>query len=133
MAESSMLSSGMPHSFCSVLPSKCSYADVANVERHSYAELEVTFLEPDEGGRSQQPWLDDQRYRPHIRVPPDETMLGVEFVDGPDGPAPVGTPVFATVRFTYEPAVDYSALKVGALIEVVEGNRLVARGRVSRR
>ena len=99
----------------------------------AYAELEITFLRPEEGGRTQQPCLDDQQYRPHLRVPPDDLMLGVEFVDGPDGPAPVAVPVFATVRFLYEPDVDYSALKVGARIEVVEGNRVVARGRVSRR
>ena len=102
-------------------------------EHYPYAELEITFLRPEEGGRMQPPLLDDQRYRPHLRVPPDDAMLGVEFVDGPDGPAPVGVPIFATVRFLYEPAVDYSALKVGALIEVVEGPRVVARGRVSRR
>ena len=60
-------------------------------------------------------------------------MLGVEFMDGPEGPAPMGVPVFATVRFLYAPSVDYSALRVGAEIEVVEGNRVVARGRVSRR
>ena len=100
---------------------------------YPYAELEITFLRPEEGGRTPPPLLDDQGYRPHLRVPPDETMLGVEFVDGPDGPAPIAVPIDATVRFMYEPAVDYSALKVGALIEVVEGTRVVARGRVSRR
>ena len=108
-------------------------ADVANVEKHyPYAELEIRFLTTEEGGRTQPPCLDDQGYRPHLRVPPDNAMLGVEFVDGPEGPAPVSVPVFTTVRFLYE-GVDYSALKVGALIEVVEGSRVVARGRVSRR
>ena len=102
-------------------------------KRHAYAEVEITFLDPGEGGRVQLPCLDDQQYRPHIRVPPESTMLGVEFVDGPEGPAPAGVPVFATVRFLYEPAVDYSALEVGARIELVEGNCVVARGRVSRR
>ena len=102
-------------------------------EHDPYAELEITFLRLEEGGRTQPPLLNDQRYRPHLRVPPDDTMLGVEFVDGPDGPTPVDVPIFATVRFLYYSAVDYSALKVGALIEVVEGSRVVASGRVSRR
>ena len=102
-------------------------------EHYSYAELEITFIRPEEGGRTQSPLLDDQRYRPHLRVPPDDAMLGVEFVDGPDGPAPVAVPIFATVRLLYEPVVDYSALGVGAVVEVVEGSRVVARGRVSRR
>jgi hypothetical protein len=94
---------------------------VANLEKHyPYAELEITFLTPEEGGRNKPPWLDDQRYRPHLR-------------DGPDGPAPASVPVCTTVRFLYEPAVDYSALKVGAAIEVLEGSRVVARGRVLRR
>src|SRR5688572_10845981 len=104
------------------------------VEQHyTYAELEITVLRPEEGGRMHPPMLDDQGYRPHVCVPPDDAMLGVEFVDGPDGPAPLAVPTCVTVRFLYEPAVDHSALEVGAPIEVVEGSRVVARGRVSRR
>jgi len=102
-------------------------------QQYPYAELQVTFLTPEEGGRTQPPWLDDQRYRPHLRVPPDDMMLGVEFVDGPDGPTPVGIPVYTTVRFVYEPEISYSALQLGAEIEVLEGGRIVGRGRVVRR
>jgi len=102
-------------------------------EKHPYAELEVTFFAPEDGGRAQPPWLDDQRYRPHLRVPPDDTMLGVEFVDGPEGPAPIGTPVCVTVRFVYEHEISYSALQVGAEIQVLEGAHIVGHGRVIRR
>jgi hypothetical protein len=102
-------------------------------EHPLYAELEIAFLRPEEGGRAQAPLLDNQKYRPHLRVSPDNTMLGVEFVDGPDGPTPSGVLIHATVRFLYVPGVDYSALKVGAPIEVVEGTSVVARGRVTRR
>ena len=96
-----------------------------------YAELQVVFLTPEEGGRKQPPWLDDQQYRPHLRVPPGTEMLGVEFVDGPEGPAPVGVSVSATVRFVYEPQISYAALQVGAEIEVLEGAHVVARGKVT--
>lgn len=89
---------------------------MTKMEKNPYAELEVTFLTPEEGGRTQPPWLNDQKYRPHLRVPPDNSTLGVEFVDGPDGPAPVAVPIFATVPFLYEPDVDYSALEGGARI-----------------
>lgn len=100
---------------------------------YSYAEIEVIFYPPDEGGREKPPWLDDQKYRPHLRVPPNNNMLGVEFVDGPDGPAPFGKLICATVKFLYEPDVSYSELQEGVEIEVVEGAKVVGRGQVTRR
>ncbi len=99
----------------------------------SHAELELTFLRPEEGGRSTPVYLNVPGYRPHLRVPPDGEFLGVEFVTGPEGPAPPGEPIAATVRFLYENRVDYSPLVVGTAVEVMEGNRVVARGRVTGR
>jgi len=99
----------------------------------SYAEVAITFVPLEEGGRRFAPCLREPGYRPHLRVPPSDELLGVEFVDGPDGPAPVGIPISGTVRFLYEPAVSYVPLEVGAEIEVVEGPKVVARGRVTRR
>lgn len=96
-------------------------------------ELEVEFLPPSLGGRTHPPLLNNQRYRPHLRVPPDDSMLGVEFIEGPDGPAPVGTPVLASVQLVYEPQVSYAALKEGCGVEILEGAHLVGRGRVVRR
>ena len=93
----------------------------------SHVDLVVTFLAPDQGGRTQP--LEINGYRPHLRVPPDNTMLGVEFL-GPVGFAPVGNPISATVRLIYHPAVSYSALQPGSDIEVLEGARVVGRGRV---
>ncbi len=69
---------------------------------------------------------------PHLRVPPDETLLGVAFVDGPADPVPMGIDLSAMVRLVY-PAVSYAALLPGASIEVVEGGRVVARGQVTQR
>jgi hypothetical protein len=92
-----------------------------------HVELEITFLTPDQGGRDSP--LSLNGYRPHLRVPPDEMMLGVEFI-GPDGAVPVGTPVSALAKPVYAPAVSYSALQPGAGIEVLEGSRVVGLGYV---
>ena len=93
----------------------------------SCVDLVVTFLTPDQGGRTRP--LQINGYRPHLRVPPDETMLGVEFL-GPDGIPPVGTPISALAKLVYEPAVSYSALQPGASIEILEGAHIVGRGHV---
>ena len=96
-------------------------------------EAEVTFLAPEQGGRSLGPLLDNQHYRPHLRVPSDPSMLGVEFVAGPEGQAPFGTPVLATIRFVYEPDVSYAALRLGCRFEILEGARIVGYGTVVQR
>ena len=96
-------------------------------------ELEVTFLQPELGGRTVPPQIGVHLDRPHLRVPPYDEMLGVEFVEGPQSPAPVGSPLLATVRLLYEPAVSYAALQPGAQIEILEGAHVVGRGRVVRR
>jgi hypothetical protein len=44
--------------------------------------------------------------------------------------APFGIPISATVKLVYDPAVSYSALQPGASIEILEGARIVGRGRV---
>ena len=92
-------------------------------DRH--VELEITFLTPDQGGRALPLAL--HGYRPHLRVSPDNTMLGVEFVGSNDF-APVGTPISALAKLVYAPTVSYSALQPGASIEVLEGSRVVGHG-----
>jgi hypothetical protein len=95
-------------------------------------ELELEFLRPAQGGRKQPPQMNDQQYRPHLRVPPSSEMLGVEFVRGPESPMPIGVPIRATARFLYEPQVSYAALQSAVAIEVLEGPKVVARGKVIR-
>lgn len=92
-----------------------------------HVELEVVFLTPTQGGRNQV--LTINGYRPHLRVPPDDTLLGVEFVE-PDGDVPVGVPVSATAKLVYTQTVSYAALQPGASIEIVEGPRVVGHGQV---
>lgn len=97
-----------------------------------YAEVWVEFLATTAGGRSKPVWLDDQGYRPHIRVG-DGDHLGVQFVDGPDHPLHPGESSFATIRFVYAPAVNYGALVQGAHFEILEGGTVVGRGHVVKR
>ena len=96
-------------------------------------ELKVMFLAPDQGGRSLGPFLNNQRYRPHLRVSSDPSMLGVEFVAGPESQAPFDVLVPATARLVYEPDISYSALQTGCRFEILEGARVVGHGLVVHR
>jgi hypothetical protein len=92
-----------------------------------HVKLEVTFLTPDQGGRDSPFALNG--FRPHLRVPPDDNMLGVEFV-GSDTVVPVGNPVSVLAKLVYAPAVSYAVLHPGAWIEVLDGSRVVGHGHV---
>ena len=94
-------------------------------------EIEVRFLNAEEGGRQLPPNLKVGTYRPHFRLSPDRTRLGVEFVDGPSLIQP-NVPFTATVRPLYAPSVDYTTLAVGTHFEVVEGPSVVGHGIVIR-
>ena len=102
-----------------------------------FAEVLVEFVPTDNGGRRTPICLSTDgpaHYRPHFRIiGGDGEYLGVEFVDGPDDPVPPGGSTYATVRFVYEPEINYDGLVVGAQFEVMEGSRVVATGRVTRR
>lgn len=102
------------------------------MSEYHYAEVFVTFLPTEAGGRNGSVNLDDHGYRPHFRVAPDGEYLGVEFVDGPDEVRP-GDQTYATVRFLYAPAVSYDALTVGTTFEILEGPHIIAHGTVTRR
>jgi translation elongation factor EF-Tu-like GTPase len=101
-----------------------------------YAEVLIELLPTERGGRRTSITLstDASHYRPHFRaIDGDGTMLGVEFVDGPDEPVLPGQTTYATVRFVYEPEVCYDALLVGARFEILEGSRVIGTGRITRR
>lgn len=101
------------------------------------AEVEVEFLPPEKGGRRIPVCLSpdcETHYRPHLRVCGGSgEYLGIEFIDGPNGPVEPCVVTRATVRFVYEPDVCYDALVVGSRFEVMEGPRVVATGKVIRR
>ncbi|PHS11527.1 MAG: hypothetical protein COA78_09530 [Blastopirellula sp.] len=107
-------------------------------------EAIATFLPHDEGGRStlltfkSEPW-----YRPHIVIQDsairtaevdengmnNENYLGVEFIDGPEH-LQFGHRDQYQLRLFYSPAVDYSAVIVGAEFTIREGARIVGFGTV---
>jgi translation elongation factor EF-Tu-like GTPase len=94
-------------------------------------EVEIAFLSEAEGGRRRPPELTvPTTYRPHLSVR-DGQLLGVTFLRAPVRPEPQ-TLFVATVGLVY-PEVDYSSLVVGTEFTVVEGARVVARGRVVHR
>lgn len=102
-----------------------------------FAEVLIAFLSAESGGRRTAVCLSADgpaSYRPHLRViDGDGEMLGVEFVDGPDSPVAPGESAYATVRFVYQPEVNYDVLTVGARFEVLEGGHVVGTGHVTRR
>ena len=99
-----------------------------------FAEVIVEFLPTCEGGRSSPVFLGKGAlpgYMPHFVVHGgDNEYLGVQFVDGPDELVSPGGSATATVRFMYEPRVNYCSLIKGAAFDIREGGRTVGSGRV---
>lgn len=104
----------------------------------------ITFLTPQEGGRSQNAY-DSSHYRPHIVIgDPNqrvavvdgtgvatEKYLGVQFT-GDNRVLPAGSDHQVTLRLIYFPEVDYSAVISGATFTIREGGAIVGFGRVIR-
>jgi hypothetical protein len=82
-----------------------------------------------EGGR-RAPFTEG--YRAHFVVPPDGEYLGVTAIHCPGRVAP-GDEAMVEFDLAYHPRVDYSGLQVGTQIEMREGPRAVATGRIERR
>lgn len=103
-------------------------------------EAEVTFFKTEEGGRAAPLRLESATpyYMPHLVVgdpkerSPRGRPLGVAFRRAPLTLKPGDT---ATVRMDlmYHPEVDYRELAPGATFAVMEGARVVGRGRVEKR
>lgn len=103
--------------------------------------VEVTFLLPEEGGRSRPPSL-LSGYGPHLVVQiPDvrqaavvgnvltEAYLGVYFMPQP-GETIAGQPLWCILALVYHPGVDYSTLQNGATFTIREGPHVVGFGTV---
>jgi hypothetical protein len=87
-------------------------------------ELRVTFLAAAEGGRSSLASLREGGYSPHLR-PDVGPLLGIRFLRGRAGSFTANVPALVAVELLYESTVDYSAMKSGAPIAVVEGAKVV--------
>jgi hypothetical protein len=101
-----------------------------------YLLLRIIPIPHDQGGRKL-PFIarpgNDTAYRPHVRIGPSGEYLGIAVVDGPEVVSP-GVECDITVALVYRDAgVDYAPLQPGVEVEVVEGARVIARGRVVRR
>lgn len=105
----------------------------------------ITFLSPEEGGRSQ-PAFNFPNYRPHVVVGDpaqrkavfaedgrtvDENYLGVNFM-GSGTVMTLGHECEVELELVYFPHVDYSELKRGATFTIREGAKVVGYGEVQR-
>ena len=106
---------------------------------------EVTFLSPEEGGRTQATDLSSGSYRPHLVVQHPDVRparpaavaggqltgdyLGVCFLQGPAEYA-TGRPLRCLLALMYHPQVDYTALQTGATFTLREGPHVVGFGTV---
>ena len=90
-------------------------------------EIDVDFLPTAEGGRRNAIVL--RGYCPELRAKTGE-RLSVEFLEPSDEAIEPGDGTSAIVRFTYFPGVNYDAFGEGATFEIVEGGKVVGRGRV---
>lgn len=96
------------------------------------AEVELSFLVADRGGRVAPVMLRELQYRPHLQVGGGE-FLGVACSGGPSDPVKPGQAAQCQVAFVYAPAVNYDKLQKGVVYSVMEGSKCVATGRVIRR
>lgn len=93
------------------------------------AEVVVEFFPKEAGGRQGPPWLNGYRYSPHFRVTNSSEFLGIEFVSGPDQ-VEFNVQYHAIARFLYEPNVSYEALIEGTEFEILEGPKVVGKGKI---
>jgi hypothetical protein len=110
-------------------------------------ECAVTFLTPEEGGRSKplpSGGLSGDRYRPHVVIGDPtqrhaiivegkgvEEYIGVAFSVGPEAPK-AGIEMVVLLTAMYFPHPMYDKLKAGVTFTVREGARVVAFGNVRR-
>lgn len=102
-----------------------------------YAKVWIELLPEDEGGRTTPLDLSTEWpvfYCPRLRVRGGSgALLDVEFVAGPPDPVHPGGGAHATVRLPEAPHAAYAEFVPGAEFDVIEGVRLVGRGRVTSR
>ena len=102
-----------------------------------YVKIWIELLPVDEGGRRTPLDLSSEwpvAYRPQFRVRGGQgRLLDVEFVAGPTEPIHPGAGGHATIRLPPDNGVSHSELVTGAEFDVIEGSRLIGRGRVTSR
>jgi hypothetical protein len=96
-------------------------------------ECLITFLLPEEGGRSFPPqYLSGNQYRPHLVIrEPNEEYIGVAFNEGPAEPE-AGQELSVVLTLIYFPNSTYGELRPGTDFTVREGAKIVGHGTVRR-
>ena len=99
-----------------------------------YVKVWIELLPVDEGGRRTPLDLSSEwpvAYCPQFRVRGGNgRLLDVEFVAGPSEPIHPGAGANATIRLPLGNAASHAELVTGAEFDVLEGPRLIGRGRV---
>ena len=103
-----------------------------------YLKVWIELLPVDEGGRRTPLDLSSEwpvAYKPRFRVRGGNgRLLDVEFVAGPSDPVqPGGAGAHATIRLPANNGASHGELVAGAEFDVLEGPRLIGRGRVMSR
>src|SRR5215207_8193316 len=102
-----------------------------------YVKIWIDLLPVDEGGRRTPLDLSSEwpvAYRPQLRVRGGQgRLLEVEFVAGPSEPIHPGCGANATIRLPIGNGATHSELITGAEFDVLEGPRIIGRGRVTSR
>jgi hypothetical protein len=91
-------------------------------------KVRVEFFSPEDGGRITSLYL-GERYMPHIRIIGDTEYLGVQFVNAYNKEIAPGEIIETEVRLPYYPRVSYEKLKEGQDFEILEGPRIVGKGK----
>ena len=90
--------------------------------------VSVIFFSPDEGGRKESIYLND--YRPHFRIIDGSEYLGVQFIEAPDKVITPDEKVDTKVLLLYFPDVSYNKLRQNTEFEILEGAKVVGKGKV---
>lgn len=102
-----------------------------------YAKVWIELLRVDEGGRRIPLDLSSEwpvPYRPQLRIHGGSgTLFDVEFVAGPTDPIAPGEGCHATIRLPADNGTVRVELAPGTEFDVVEGHRVIGRGRVTGR
>jgi hypothetical protein len=90
--------------------------------------VSVTFLPPEKGGRKSPLFLN--AYRPHLRVIGDTEYLGVQFNENSNRGIAPNVEFKSEITLLYFPDVSYKKLRPEAEFEILEGAKVIGKGKV---
>lgn len=124
---------GLPAAAWKELQRRKDAASLGVVTAGKVYRVEVEFHETDQHDSKPSPCLkgaEGNYYRPHLRVVgSDGERLAIAFLDGPAGPVPRNVPIPARIQGVCGSDGDFGVLVTGAEFEILEGSRVVGKGR----